>query len=155
SDVFFSNNGGVSFTAATFPGGAFSQGRQSLATGPVVGPPKGPTNPPGGVVYAMMGAADGIEYAKLAVSFNAGVTWNPGTVLPPTIPSFNQAGVTIDGTADSNFSQSFYDQALLVNPSDASNVYFGGVGLYVSTTGHFGSTWNFLATTGGVHSDVH
>jgi hypothetical protein len=154
SDVYYSNNGGQTFTAATFPGGTISQGRDSLAIGPKVGPPTGPSNPPGGAAYAMIGAADGREYSNLLVSFDAGTTWNPATISTPTVPSFTADGVTIDGTSSSNYSQSFYDQALLVNPSDASTLYFGGIGLYLSA-GNYAHSWTFLAPNGGIHPDVH
>ena len=125
STVYYSNNGGQSFSPAVFPGIHFSQGRQSLATGPKVVSPYGPSNnPPGGVVYAMIGAGDGAEYVDMFESFNAGVTWNPGTVLAPTVPFYTANGTTIDGTSQNNFSQSFYDQALLVNPNDPIDVIF-------------------------------
>ena len=153
--IYYSHNGGVTFTAATFPGIHLSEGRQSLATGPIVPPPIGPSNnPPGGVVYAMIGASDGAEYIDMFESFNAGATWDPGTVLAPTVPFYTANGTTIDGTSKNNFSQSFYDQSLLVNPNDPSTVYFGGVGLYLSAS-NYGHSWNFLAPNGGIHSDVH
>ena len=72
----------------------------------------------------------------------------------PTIPSVTSNGTTIDGTNPNNFSQSFYDQAMLVSPTDPSTVFFGGVGLYKSA-GSYGHLWTFLAANGGVHSDQH
>ena len=156
SAIYYSNNGGQTFRAAAFPGGHIVQGRQSLATGPIVGFPIGPVNPTGGVVYAMIGAGDGVEYAGMFVSFDAGASWNAGTVLTPTIPSFNSVAdnTTIDGSNPNNFSQSFYDQAMLVSPTDPSTLFFGGVGLYKSS-GSYGHSWSFLAPNGGVHSDQH
>ena len=53
-----------------------------------------------------------------------------------------------------NFSQSFYDQAMLVSPNDPSTVYFGGVGLYKSGP-NYGNSWTFLAPNGGIHPDIH
>jgi hypothetical protein len=116
--IYYSNNGGQSSHAAVFPGAHIVQGRQSLATGPKVGFPIGPVNPTGGVVYAMIGAGDGVEYAGLFVSFDAGASSNAGTILSPTIPSFNSVAdnTAIDGSNPNNFSQSFYDQAMLVSP---------------------------------------
>ena len=153
--VYSSNDGGATFKRAVFPGVNFNQGRQSLAVGPSVPPPLGPPAPaPGGVAYAMIGAGDGIEYASMFASFDAGATWNPGTVLSPTIPTFKSGATSIDGTNPANFSQSFYDQALLVSPTDASTLFFGGVGLYKSS-GTYGHAWSFLASGGGVHSDQH
>ncbi len=155
SNVYYSNNGGVTFQAANFPGAKLVQGRQSLAVGPVVPSPLGPSSPVGGVVYAMIGASDGLEYGGMFASFDAGATWNSGgTVLTPTIPSFTSSGTTIDGSNPNNFSQSFYDQAMLVSPTDPSTLFFGGVGLYKSA-GSYAHSWTFLAPNGGVHSDQH
>ncbi len=154
--VYYSNDGGATWHPASFPGAHIVQGRQSLAIGPRVGPNIGPANPTGGAVYAMIGASDGVEYAGMFVSFDSGASWNAGTILSPSIPSFNSTAdnTTIDGTSPNNFSQSFYDQALLVMPTDASTVIFGGVGLYESP-GSYGHLWTFLAPNGGVHSDQH
>ena len=104
----------------------------------------------------MIGASDGVEYAGMFQSFDAGTTWDAGTVLQPTIPSFTSKtdNTTIDGTNPNNFSQSFYDQALMVMPNDPSTVFFGGVGLYKSA-GSYAHNWAFLAPNGGVHSDQH
>ena len=153
--VYYSNDGGQTFTAAAFPPALSGhQGRESLAVGPPVGPPNGPANPPGGAVYAMIGATDGGAYVDLLVSFDAGKTWNPNTIMVPIVPSFSANNVTIDGSNPSNFAQSFYDQAMLVSPTDAATVFFGGVGLYKSA-GDFGHSWTFLPATGGIHSDIH
>ena len=151
--VYYSNDGGSMFHTAALPG--LPQGRQSLAVGPPVGPPNGPASPPGGAVYAMLGTLDGGPFAGMFVSFDAGATWNPETLAtPPNVPSFTGTnGVTIDGTNPLNFSQSFYDQAMLVSPTDGGTVYFGGVGLYKSA--NFGNTWTFLAPNGGIHPDIH
>ncbi len=154
-NIYVSNNGGQTFTAANFRGGVGVQGRQSIGIGPPVPAPIGPSaNPPGGAVYAMIGAPDGAEYLNMFESFDAGTTWNPGTINEPTVPSYSAQGTTIDGGNDNNFSQSFYDQALLVAPTDPSTIYFGGVGLYLSA-GSYGHNWTFLSPNGGVHSDVH
>jgi hypothetical protein len=161
NNIYYSNNGGSTFNGALFSGGSVSQGRASLAVGPPVGPPAGPSNPPGGIVYAMIGAADGAEYTQLFVSFNAGTAWNPDTISAPTVPFYTSSvdNTTIDGTlaeenSSNNFSQSFYDQALLVKPTDGSTVYFGGVGLYLAA-GNYGNSWQFLASNGGIHPDIH
>src|SRR5579872_2458497 len=61
STVYSSSDGGQTFNPAPFVG----QGRDSLAIGPKVGAPKGPATPTGGAVYAMLGAADGSEFADL------------------------------------------------------------------------------------------
>lgn len=152
--VYYSHNGGGTFTPASFPGVRFLEGRQSLAVGPPAPSTLGPSPAVGGVVYAMVGALDGIEYGGLFNSFDAGATWGPGTVLSAAVPAFRSQGITIDGTNFNNVSQSFYDQALLVSPTDPSTVFFGGVGLYKSA-GNYGHAWTFLAPNGGIHSDQH
>ena len=150
-NVYYSNNGGLTFTGAALTG-SVGQGRDSLAVGPPEGPPLGPSNAPG-VVYAMVGAADGAEYIDLFVSFTGGSSWDPATILTPTVPQFAANGITIDGSNPSNFSQSFYDQAMVVSPTNPGAVWFGGVGLYGSSG--FGHNWTFLAPTGGIHADLH
>ena len=135
-NVYYSNNGGLTFTGAALTG-SVGQGRDSLAVGPPEGPPLGPSNAPG-VVYAMVGAADGAEYIDLFVSFTGGSSWDPATILTPTVPQFAANGITIDGSNPSNFSQSFYDQAMVVSPTNPGAVWFGGVGLYGSSGfGHY------------------
>ncbi len=59
-NVYYSNNGGQTFNPAALTG-SVPQGRDSLAVGPPQGPPLGASNAPG-VVYAMVGAPDGLEY---------------------------------------------------------------------------------------------
>ena len=146
-NVFYSHNGGTTWTQAAFPGGVLHQGRQGLA----IGPPDAAGEP--GIVYALIGAQDGLEYVGFFASVDGGVTWNPGTFLAPTVPSFTQGGVTIDGTGSANDAVSFYDNTILVSPSSSSTVFVGGVGLYRSTD--HGHTWTFLPASGGVHTDQH
>jgi hypothetical protein len=102
----------------------------------------------------MLGAVDGSEFADLFVSFDSGITWNPQSIMTPSLPYYTSNGVTIDGNSSLDFSQSFYDQAMLVSPSDASTVYFGGVGLYEAAS-NYGHSWTFLAPNGGIHPDIH
>src|SRR5438309_1082927 len=69
--VYYSNDGGATFKAAVFPGGHISQGRHSLASGPKVPAPIGPSaNPPGGAVYAMIGSSDGVEFVNMFETFD-------------------------------------------------------------------------------------
>ena len=154
-DVYYSHDGGATFHAASFPGVNFLEGRQSLAVGPAVAFPLGPSPTVGGVVYAMIGELEGSEYSGMFASFDAGLTWDSGgTVNTPTFPTFTSGATSIDGTNPNNFSQSFYDQAMLVSPTDPSTLWFGGVGLYKSA-GSYAHSWIFLAPNGGVHSDQH
>ena len=64
-------------------------------------------------------------------------------------------GTTIDGSNSSNFSESFFDQTIAIDPGDATGatVVFGGVGIYRSINA--GSNWTSLAPNGGTHSDQH
>ena len=103
-----------------------------------------------GVAYAIVGAADGIEFAGFYKSADDGVTWTRASV-----PSATVGGVTLDGSNSSNFSQSFFDQTLAIDPADATGatVVFGGVGIYRSI--NFGTNWTSLAPSGGTHSDQH
>ena len=146
-NVYYSNNGGTTFTGADFPPTFFLQGRQSLA----VGPPSGRGQ--SGIVYAMVGAPNGIGYVNMFVSTDAGLSWNPTNLLAPTVPSYSANGNTLDGTSSGNVSQSYYDQAMMVSPISPSTVFFGGVGLYESTNN--GNQWTFLPSAGGLHPDQH
>jgi hypothetical protein len=135
--VFRSSNSGFSWTPARLPNLSGGVGRVSVAAA-------------GGVAYAMVGAADGIEFAGFYKSANDGITWTQASV-----PSLSVGGTTIDGSSSSNFSESFFDQTLAIDPADATGatVVFGGVGIYRSTNA--GSNWTMLASGGGTHSDQH
>lgn len=135
--VFRSANSGFSWTQASLPNLTGGIGRASVAAA-------------NGVAYAIIGAADGIEFAGFYTSANDGVTWTQASV-----PSATVGGTTIDGSNSSNFSESFFDQTLAVDPADTTGatVVFGGVGIYSSTNG--GSTWTSLAPSGGTHSEQH
>ena len=160
NNVFISHDGGTTFTAAcftndtpcSFPSALNQLDRASLAVGPPTpGAPlacSGGTQPCG-TLYAMLGAPNRSTYVGFFTSSDGGATW-----VAATVPSWpNPNGTTIDGTTPGNFSQEFYDQALLVSPTDPATVLFGGVGLYASTDA--GASWTFLAQNGGIHSDQH
>lgn len=136
--VSASTDSGSTWSSLAFPGISGQVGRASIAAN-------------GGTVYAMVGAPDGIEYLGLFKSTDSGKSWTAKTV-----PSAVVGGsVTIDGSSAANFSQSFFDQALAIDPGDPTGdtVAFGGVGIYVSSDS--GTTWTFLAASGGSHSDQH
>ena len=135
--VFRSSNSGFSWTPATLPNLTGGVGRASVAAA-------------NGVAYAIVGASDGIELAGFYKSANDGVTWTRASV-----PSATVGGTTIDGSSSSNFSQSFFDQTLAIDPADptGATVVFGGVGIYRSTNS--GANWTSLAPSGGTHSDQH
>jgi hypothetical protein len=135
--VFRSSNSGFSWTQASLPNLTGGVGRASVVA-------------ESGTAYAIIGAADGIEYAGFYKSADDGVTWTKATV-----PSAPVGAATIDGINSGNFSESFFDQALAIDPADATGktVVFGGVGIYRSADA--GSTWTTLAPSGGTHSDQH
>jgi hypothetical protein len=135
--VFRSSNSGFSWTPAVLPGLSGGVGRASVAAA-------------NGIAYAIVGAADGIEFAGFYKSADDGVTWTRASV-----PSAVVGATTIDGSSSSNFSQSFFDQTLAIDPADATGatVVVGSVGIYRSTNS--GTTWTSLAPNGGTHSDQH
>ena len=125
-DVFLSYNGGIDWTPVTFPGVAAGQiKRASLAV----------SSSPPGIVYAMLGAPSGKGYTGFFRSENSGLTWSRQTVPSVNIAPAGQSPLFLDGTDTTrNYSQSGYDQALLVASSkSADQLYFGGIGAYTST----------------------
>ena len=135
--VFRSSNSGFSWTAASLPNLNGGVGRASVAAF-------------NGVAYAIVGASDGVEFAGFYKSADDGVSWTQASV-----PSATVGATTIDGSSSSNFSQSFFNQTLAIDPADATGatVVFGGVGIYRSI--NFGTNWTSLAPSGGTHSDQH
>jgi hypothetical protein len=135
--VFRSSNSGFSWTQASLPNLSGGIGRARVAAA-------------NGVAYAIVGAADGIEFAGFYQSLNDGISWTQAAV-----PSAVVDGMTLDGSNPSNFSESFFDQTLSIDPADPSGatVVFGGVGIYRSTNS--GANWTSLAPAGGTHSDQH
>jgi Transmembrane protein 131-like N-terminal len=147
-DVYHSTDGGLTWTPACFtnnnpcsvPSGYGQLGRDSIAIAAAAP----------GTVYVMVGDVDGVEYAGLVKSTDNGISWSNATV-----PSVTIGGVTFDGAVTGNTSQSFYDQALAVDPTDTtgSHLLFGGIGIYESFNS--GASWSFLATGGTTHPDQH
>ena len=135
--VFQSSNSGFSWTQASLPNLSGGFGRASVAAA-------------GGVAYAIVGAADGLEYAGFYQSANDGIDWTQASV-----PSAVVDGATLDGSSSSNYSESFFDQTLAIDPADATGatLVFGGVGIYRSTNS--GASWTSLAPAGGTHADQH
>src|SRR5579875_594487 len=145
-----------------FPTAIGQIGRTTVAIGPPegIGATNCPVRTDGGVlpkwvcgaVYVMIGAPDFSHYLGFYKSTDGGQTWAVQSV--PQVPlSAGGLTVTLDGTNPGNYSQSFYDQALLASPTVPGDVFFGGVGIYESPSS--GSSWNFLAYTGGTHADQH
>jgi photosystem II stability/assembly factor-like uncharacterized protein len=147
--VYHSTDGGATWSRVCFvagtdgcalPSGYGSAGRSTVAI--ASGAP--------GVVYAMVGAPDGVEYEGFFRSADNGATWTEKLV-----PSAMIGGYTFDGTDPGNASESFFDQALMVDPTDktGSRVTFGGVAIYNSTDS--GTAWTMIAAGGATQAHQH
>src|SRR5258708_20425465 len=114
--VFRSSNSGFSWTQSNLPNLGAGVSRASVAVA-------------NGTAYATIGAAAGVEYSGFYNSIDDGVTWTKASV-----PSAPVGAATIDGTDPANFSVSFFDQSLAIDPADPTGktVVFGGVGIYPS-----------------------
>lgn len=159
SGVWRSQDSGNTWTQMVLPGLPGLPGRESIVVGPPAsGAPSNCTNGPCGIVYTMIGAATlsplrlANQYSGFYMSTDGGANWTQESVPSAAFP-----GVTIDGTSPSNTSQAFYDQALAVSPSNPNDVFFGGLGLYESTSNGANNTWTFLPSvySPSTHSDQH
>jgi hypothetical protein len=105
--------------AGPTPGAPFPSGRVTLAAGPT-------TNPATTVVYAYVGSTDGTSTAGFWRSSDAGHTWvdATGTLANPTLPL---PGSTPDcGDTDFGHTQTWYNQMIVVDPTNADHVLVGG-----------------------------
>ena len=103
-------------------------------------------------VYYLSGPAGTNSYKGLYRSTDSGLTFSAMSTTP------NILGYSTSGN-DSN-SQSWYDLAIAVNPSNASNTITGGVNLWRSTNGGATNTCvtNWSEPSGSfeyVHADIH
>ena len=104
-------------------------------------------------LYASLGSFSG--YLGMFKSTNGGSTWS--TV---TVPIFTGQSYAYDNTSGDSGDQSWYDNVLIVSPTNANIVVAGGIALVESTDG--GNTWSNLngeAFFGGgvnlIHPDQH
>jgi uncharacterized repeat protein (TIGR02543 family) len=104
-------------------------------------------------LYASLGSFSG--YLGMFKSTNGGGTWSSLTV-----PYYTGDSYSYDSTTGDAGDQSWYDNTLIVSPTDANIVVAGGIALIESTDG--GSTWTNLdgqAFFGGktnlIHPDFH
>ncbi|MFN0156798.1 MAG: T9SS type A sorting domain-containing protein [Bacteroidota bacterium] len=140
SAVFRSTNGGDSWSQINngMTGGG---GRTALGVSPA--------NPD--YVYALVSNASTSGFLGFYRSTNAGDSWSLRANSP------NLLGWEIDGS--DNGGQGWYDLGLAVSPTNADEVYLGGVNQWKSTDG--GAAWTIISMWYGtgvvaeVHADQH
>jgi len=143
SDQFYkSTNAGLSFTLITtgLPA-ASAVNRASIAVTPA----------DSNYVYLLYGDETDSGFFGLYRSTNSGSSFSLRSNTP-NIFTYSETGTGIGG-------QSWYDMALAASPTNAEEVYSGGINVWKSNDG--GSNWNILthwvypATLGYVHADIH
>src|SRR3569623_885942 len=148
--VWTSSDNGVNWTRATKFTKASGVGRSTLASAP--------SSPQ--TVYAMAAIPNSTAQADLADIFkstNGGATW---TALGVTRPRYTNANTESSTVGTLLNGQGWYNGTIVVNPTNASDVWFGGA-LLVAETKDGGSTFteksNWLAQFGlqYVHADFH
>lgn len=103
-------------------------------------------------VYYLSGPAGTNSYKGLYRSTDSGLTFSTMSTTP-NILGYSTTGMD-------NNSQSWYDLAIAVNPSDANNTISGGINLWRSTNGGASNTCitNWFEPPGAfqyVHADIH
>jgi hypothetical protein len=158
---------GTTWTNAATPT-ATGIGRISLATGPVIEPT--PLHPViRTVVYAYVGSTDGFKTVGFWRSMDGGATWvnATGTLpIPSAAPPLGQGPPDCEGL-DLGHDQTWYNQAIIVDPTNPDHVVAGGNlcgartlnGTAPSPTWELISHWlpnrDFGATSRGVLPYVH
>jgi hypothetical protein len=143
--IFRSTNAGMTWTqVAAFAGG----GRSTLAV----------ANPGDTLVYAFTGTLDGSSQLDLFRSIDGGVSWSAlgVTAKTPTNPNNWQPTMNLMAT------QAFYNQMILLDPSDSNVIYLGGM-LATAKSTDAGTTWTLISdwlpgvfsTLPYVHADCH
>ena len=113
----WSSADGISWAQATLPV-ATGTGRTTLAAGATADPSKT-------VVYAYVGSTDGLATIGFWRSSNGGATWTnaTGTLANPTVAV--QGSADCDGI-DLGHDQTWYNQAIVVDPTNPDHVLVGG-----------------------------
>ncbi len=117
-EIWFSPNG-LNWTLASIPT-TVGIGRLTLAAGPT-------TNPASTVVYAYVGSTDGFKTLGFWRSKNGGLTWVDATGSlpnPSNVPSMG--GAPDCAGIDLGHDQTWYNQAIVVDPTNADHVVVGG-----------------------------
>lgn len=144
NDVFRSVNNGISWTQITAAQGITNTGRTLISVSA--------SNP--NVVYAVQ--ASGSVFGRMYKSVDAGLSFIT-TVTGNPASGTNYFGYSSNGTGTTG--QATYDMAMDVSPTNADDVYIGGIICWRSTNGgtsFFPQTEWFLPNSLGYnHADVH
>ncbi|MGE5184945.1 MAG: hypothetical protein ACM31C_22910 [Acidobacteriota bacterium] len=109
---------GASWTPVTNLPATAGTGRTTLAAGP------------SNTVYAYVGSVDGFRTFGFWRSTDAGVTWKDatGTLANPSVQYDDGTGTLVSdcGDMDVGHSQTWYNQAIVVDPTNADHVLVGG-----------------------------
>ncbi len=140
NDVQRTTNGGATWASSS---GGISGAIGRIALGVSPGNPE--------YVYALAANNSNSGFAGLFRSTNSGTSW---TLMSnsPNLLGWSPVGSDVGG-------QGWYDLAVAVSPSNANEVYVGGVNNWKSTDG--GSTWHIITmwyTSGSIptaHADQH
>lgn len=110
---------GVTWSRSAVPS-ATGTGRIALAAGPT-------SNPGSTVVYAYVGSTDGLSTVGFWRSMNGGASWvnATGTLANPT-PSPDVNVPPDCGSIDLGHDQTWYNQAIVVDPTNPDHVLVGG-----------------------------
>ncbi|HTJ42355.1 MAG TPA: hypothetical protein VL463_09695 [Kofleriaceae bacterium] len=117
--AFWRTDDGTTWSQVTATPPTAGTGRTTIAAGPTNKPDKT-------VVYAYVGAVDGSHTVGFWRSDDAGKTWvdATGALANPTLVDPNQDDSCID--MDVGHGQSWYNQAIVVDPTNADHVLVGG-----------------------------
>ena len=115
--VIWTSADGMTWTIAQVPR-VTNIGRITLAAGPT-------TDPSHTVVYAMVGSVDGLSTTNFWRSLDGGATWSDATGVLSNA-TLSVGGYQDCGSLDIGHDQTWYNQAIVVDPTNADHVLVGG-----------------------------